>query len=212
MVDNVLSDKRMVMRLSFLACVVLIAGAFYPRFVAHQLPSPNPIVQAPPLASDPVDTYFSPTDNLERLDIQQLRQAQQTVDIAMYAFTDKYLAQELLELARRGVRIRLYRDRSQYQEEQRHAAEHAEPSCSDILHQDQDIQIRVKHSGERDLMHLKAYVVDGRMLREGSANWSAAGLKRQDNSIHFITDVAEVKAFRRDFEQMWNRTDNLRVQ
>ncbi|HZR30802.1 MAG TPA: phospholipase D-like domain-containing protein [Terriglobales bacterium] len=200
------------MRLSFLACVVLIAGASYPRVVAHRLLSPNPTLQAPPLATDHRDAYYSPADNLERLDIQQLRQAQRTVDIAMYAFTDKYLAQELLELARRGVRIRLYRDRSQYQEEQRHAAEHAEASCSDILHQEQDIQIRVKNSSERDLMHLKAYVVDGGMLREGSANWSPAGLKRQDNSIHFITDVAQVKAFERDFEQMWNRADNLRVQ
>ena len=61
-------------------------------------------------------------------------------------------------------------------------------------------------------MHLKAYVVDGRMLREGSANWSAAGLKRQDNSIHLITDLPQVRAFQRDFEQMWNRTDDLRVQ
>ena len=130
----------------------------------------------------------------------------------MYASTDKYLAEELLELARHGVRIRVYRDRSQYEQEQRHAAEQAEASSSDILHEEQRIHIRVKNSGERDLMHLKTYLVDGRVLREGNANWSAAGLKRQDNNIHFTTDVSQVRALQQDFEQMWDRNDNLPVQ
>jgi phosphatidylserine/phosphatidylglycerophosphate/cardiolipin synthase-like enzyme len=61
-------------------------------------------------------------------------------------------------------------------------------------------------------MHLKAYVIDGSLLRDGSANWSPSGLKRQDNNVHFTSDPAQVEAFRRIFEQMWNRTDNERVQ
>ncbi|MGI4831357.1 MAG: phospholipase D-like domain-containing protein [Janthinobacterium lividum] len=43
------------------------------------------------------------------------------------------------------------------------------------------IEVRVK--GARDLMHLKSYAVDGRLLRSGSANWSPTGLKRQDNDV-----------------------------
>ena len=52
------------------------------------------------------------------------------------------------------------------------------------------IQIRVKASHE--LMHLKAYVIDGSLLRDGSANWSPSGLKRQDNNAHFTSDRAQV--------------------
>jgi phosphatidylserine/phosphatidylglycerophosphate/cardiolipin synthase-like enzyme len=63
-----------------------------------------------------------------------------------------------------------------------------------------------------ELMHLKAYVIDGSLLRDGSANWSPSGLKRQDNNAHFTTDPAQVGAFRQAFEQMWSRTDNQRVQ
>jgi phosphatidylserine/phosphatidylglycerophosphate/cardiolipin synthase-like enzyme len=69
-------------------------------------------------------------------------------------------------------------------------------------------QIRVKNSSRRDLMHLKAYVIDGALLRDGSANWSAAGLKAQDNNARFTNDPAEVQVFEKDFEEMWGREDN----
>ena len=63
--------------------------------------------------------HYSPFENLEQIDRERLDSAQHTVDIAMYAFTDRYVAEELLKLSRRGVQIRLYRDRQQYEEEQR---------------------------------------------------------------------------------------------
>ena len=35
-------------------------------------------------------------------------------------------------------------------------------------------------------MHLKNYQIDGRLLRTGAANFSASGLKRQDNDVIVI--------------------------
>jgi hypothetical protein len=32
-------------------------------------------------------------------------------------------------------------------------------------------------------MHLESYQIDGRLLRTGAANFSASGLKRQDNDL-----------------------------
>jgi hypothetical protein len=32
-------------------------------------------------------------------------------------------------------------------------------------------------------MHLKSYQIDGKLLRTGAANFSASGLKRQDNDL-----------------------------
>jgi hypothetical protein len=60
-------------------------------------------------------------------------------------------------------------------------------------------------------MHLKCWS-DGRILRDGSANWSQTGLKRQDNEIRFTADPLEVQSFNRNFEQLWNRPTNIRVQ
>jgi phosphatidylserine/phosphatidylglycerophosphate/cardiolipin synthase-like enzyme len=35
-------------------------------------------------------------------------------------------------------------------------------------------------------MHLNSYQIDGRLLRTGAANFSASGLKRQDNDLIVI--------------------------
>src|SRR5512140_3054870 len=63
--------------------------------------------------------YFSPADNLEHADLDQLDGAKKSIDIAMYAFTDRFIAEQLIKLAQRGVVIRVYRDREQYEQEQR---------------------------------------------------------------------------------------------
>jgi hypothetical protein len=60
-------------------------------------------------------------------------------------------------------------------------------------------------------MHLKCWS-DGQVLRDGSANWSTAGLKRQDNDARFTTNRQEVQEFNQNFEQLWNRSANTRVQ
>ena len=158
------------------------------------------------------ENHFSPGENLERLDVERLQSAQRSLDIAMYAFTDKYIAETLAGLAQRGVRIRLYRDRSQYQQEQENAARYRDASTTDVLRGQANVQIRVKASGRRDLMHLKSYLLDGTLLRDGSANWSAAGLKRQDNNAHFTNDPPQVRAFQQAFEAMWEAEGNEIVQ
>ncbi len=108
--------------------------------------------------------------------------------------------------------IRIYRDREQYDSEQRNAAQHHEQSTTDMFKGEQNIQVRVKGNGRRDLMHLKAYLIDGALLRDGSANWSVAGEKVQDNNAHFTNNPGETRFFSDAFEQMWARPDNQVVQ
>ena len=74
-----------------------------------------------------------------------------------------------------------------------------------------NIRIRVKPAG-RDYMHLKQMLVDGRLLRTGSANWSPSGEKRQDDDADYSTDQNAIERFERDFEALWNRSDNIVVQ
>ncbi len=171
-----------------------------------------PSVQPLPPANVRVVTenHFAPSEDLERLDIGRLSSAQKSVDVAMYAFTDRLLAEELVALAQRGVVIRIYRDKEQYEEEERRTGRN--PSTTDMFAGQRNIHLRVKPQGGRDLMHLKAYVVDGVLLRDGSANWSISGLKDQDNNARFTNDPAEIQQFEQDFEAMWARPGNVEVQ
>ncbi len=45
---------------------------------------------------------YSPTSNLERSEMEMLGRAKVSIDIAMYSFTDKKLAEELCRVARSG--------------------------------------------------------------------------------------------------------------
>jgi len=46
----------------------------------------------------------------------------------------------------------------------------------------------------------------------GSANWSPSGEKRQDNDANYSTDPNAIERFERNFEALWNRSDNIVVQ
>jgi phosphatidylserine/phosphatidylglycerophosphate/cardiolipin synthase-like enzyme len=143
---------------------------------------------------------YAPESNLERSEIETLRTAKVTVDVAMYSFTDRELAAELVRLARSGVRVRVYRDsRESMQENQRGASTTATLLAGGV-------EVRVKASQE--LMHFKSYVIDGTLLRTGSANWSPTGLKRQDNDVHYEVDRTLAALFETRFEAMWDRATN----
>ena len=49
-------------------------------------------------------------------------------------------------------------------------------------------------------MHLKSYEIDGHLLRTGAANFSASGLKRQDNDLIVIKDAQTAAKFEHAFE------------
>ena len=49
-------------------------------------------------------------------------------------------------------------------------------------------------------MHLKSYQMDGRLLRTGVANFSASGLKRQDNDLIVIESAEAAAAFKHAFD------------
>jgi phosphatidylserine/phosphatidylglycerophosphate/cardiolipin synthase-like enzyme len=129
--------------------------------------------QAGGTADSPI--YFSPDTNLEEIDMAMIGRAQRTIDVAMYAFTDRRIA-----------------------------------AARSILAGEPNISIRVKASNE--LMHEKAVLYDGHLLRDGSGNWSISAARYQDNEISVSDNRAMAHAFASDFERMWSRTDNTVIQ
>ncbi len=61
--------------------------------------------------------------------------------------------------------------------------------------------VRIKRGGP--FMHLKAYDIDGTLLRTGSANFSTSGENAQDNDLIVIRDPAAAAKFDAHFERMW---------
>jgi phosphatidylserine/phosphatidylglycerophosphate/cardiolipin synthase-like enzyme len=59
--------------------------------------------------------------------------------------------------------------------------------------------------GERDLMHHKYVVRDGRDVWTGSTNFTIDSWTRQENVIALVRDARIAKAFQHDFEELWRR-------
>ena len=149
--------------------------------------------------------FFSPSQNLEQVDVQLIEQAHASIRVAMYAFTDRNIAAALERQAARGVEVLIYRDREQFEQERMRRS-----GVAEMLATRSNIRVRVK--GTNALMHDKIMLIDDAILRDGSGNWSVSAARFQDNQVTVTQDASEIAAFDRDFQAMWDRRDNLIIQ
>src|SRR5262249_17313301 len=129
-------------------------------------------------ADSPLIVHYAPVENLEHVDIALVDKAERKIDIAAYVLTDWPVILALIRAAELGVKVRVYMGARQF------GGDHAAQLLQKLI-STPGIEIRVKHAGA-PLMHLKSYQIDGRWLRTGAANFSASGLKRQDNDLLVI--------------------------
>lgn len=108
-----------------------------------------------------LEWHNAPAENLEHIDVEQLATARQTIDIAAYVLTDWAVMDALRTAARRGVGVRIILDGSQFGLDRG-------SDRLDALLAEPNVLTRIKPS-KPDIMHLKAYAIDGRLLRTGSA-------------------------------------------
>ena len=135
--------------------------------------------------------HYAPAENLEHVDVALIDRAEHEIDMAAYVLTDWPVMQALMRAADRGVAIRIYLDGAQF-------AEREPAKVFRDLAETPGVEIRIKHENS-DPMHLKWYQIDARWLRTGAANFSASGLKRQDNDLIVIEGAEAATSFKRNF-------------
>ena len=115
--------------------------------------------------SDLLGEHYSPAENLEAIDVFMINRAQKTLEIAMYAFTDRAISDAVIRAATRGVAVWLYRDGIQIRD-------HGDKTRRIMagLPEGARVVVRVKRNSSRNIMHLKAYLIDGKILRKVSSN------------------------------------------
>jgi phosphatidylserine/phosphatidylglycerophosphate/cardiolipin synthase-like enzyme len=170
---------------------------------AATLSAPSPpsglLSQEPVFAG--VRVFYGPHGGFSNVDARLLAGARKSIDMAAYVLTDRALVAALGAAAMRGAHVRVYVDG---EERGRGGA------ALDALTGTPNVEIRRK-GRSRDLMHLKSYQVDGRVLRSGSANFSVSGEEFQDNDLILIESRTAVEQFEETFERLWSRPDNLRI-
>jgi phosphatidylserine/phosphatidylglycerophosphate/cardiolipin synthase-like enzyme len=145
--------------------------------------------------------HYAPAENLEHVDVALINTARHEIDMAAYVLTDWPVIQALTRAADRGVKVRVYLGGTPL-------AEREPARVFQDLAETPGVEIRTK-ADHGAVMHLKSYQIDGRLLRTGAANFSASGLKRQDNDLIVIESANAAAAFKRNFEPLIARGEAL---
>jgi phosphatidylserine/phosphatidylglycerophosphate/cardiolipin synthase-like enzyme len=153
------------------------------------------------VAATSVEIHYAPQEDLERIDVEAIDNAERSIDMAAYVLSDPFVIEALCDAADRGVTIRIYFDKSQYSQ---HGPRNGGPIGELLAFP--NVFARVKGRGV--LMHLKAYAVDGERLRTGSGNFSHSGLAFQDNDLILVDDPSIVAKFETNFDAIWARGTN----
>ena len=134
------------------------------------------------------EVHYAPEERLDAIDAQLIATARSSIDLASYALTDPIVIDARNDAERRGVVVRIVLDPRE---------RHDFVKLGDLSD-----NVRIKRGGP--YMHLKAYAIDGQVLRTGSANFSTSGENAQDNDLIVIRDPGAATKFEAHFERMWD--------
>jgi len=137
------------------------------------------------------EVYFSLSENPQKAIIKNINQAETYINIAMYTFTDQEIALSLANAQKRGVKVRVYLDRSQIE---------STYSVSRLLVQK---GIKVRISSNNYIMHHKFAIIDNRLLLTGSYNWTFAANNKNEENLMIIDDPEIIEIFQHQFVNLW---------
>jgi hypothetical protein len=142
-------------------------------------------------------SYFSPTDDaVKNAVLPLIEQATESIDIAMFFFTNESIADALVTASRRGVRVRLILDAG--------GASNAYSVHRDLC--EAGIDVKVENWGGKS--HSKWVVADGYISERaavvfGSMNFTSAGNMQNDENTLYIKHSEFARTFEVEFERQW---------
>lgn len=164
-------------------------------------------------ASGATRVIFSPqpADNNHLTEIaKEIDQAQKSVDVAIYSFSDAGITQALGRAAARGVKVRLVFNDAPA-DARLPAAGQANSKSAKL----EALGVNVRYINK--IMHHKFAIIDGPRsdlaaaktaeLITGSANWSSSAARTFDENTVFFKGNEELNLrFQREFDNMWSHS------
>lgn len=132
----------------------------------------------------------------ERLVLQTINDARQSIDLAMYNLSRGSIVKALAKASERGVQVRIISDQSKVNLE----------DLQKLL--DANVPIRINTFDGK--MHEKLMLVDGQTALVGSFNYTRASSEENDEVLLAIHDAALTGKWKEIFEKMWNNQERYR--
>lgn len=128
--------------------------------------------------------------------LQAINEANDRLDIAIYNFEDKEIAQAVLNANNRGVNVRVITDANKAEKDSRAA----------ILDEFSQNQIDVKINTSRK-MHLKMAIIDEKLIVTGSYNYTEASANENLEQLITLSNEKLAKEWTDIFADLWNQNE-----
>lgn len=153
------------------------------------------------------DLYFMPKEQKKALNalLHTIKNTQNTLDIAIYSFTNREISKAIRDVAKNGIKVRIIYDEKS----------NKDPNKSTIgylakLKNIETCLLKGKRSknGKYDgLMHIKMAISDDKHLILGSANWSKSAFETNYETLLILDDAKPIKQARGAFEEMFKKCE-----
>lgn len=137
--------------------------------------------------------FFSPGETCLRKLRELIGSARTSIDVCVFTIADNRLSDELIAAHKRGIALRILSDNDKQHD-----------AGSDINQiQRSGIPVRLDNSPYH--MHHKFAVFDGRLLANGSFNWTRSATVNNDENLVVTDDANLMRMFANQFEILWKR-------
>ncbi|PNW74265.1 hypothetical protein CHLRE_13g591900v5 [Chlamydomonas reinhardtii] len=124
--------------------------------------------------------------------LDYLGSATRTLDICVFTITNDDISDVVLELHNKGVRVRIISDNDQA---------HTQGSDIDKFRQ---AGIAVRQDKTAAHMHHKFAIIDGRLLLNGSFNWTRQAVTANNENVTVLSDPKLIASFQQQFDKLWD--------
>ncbi|HOX23239.1 MAG TPA: phospholipase D-like domain-containing protein, partial [Elusimicrobiales bacterium] len=150
---------------------------------------------------------FSPSGGTGANIVAAINAASRSVDVAVFSINLYAIVDALIAAHKRGVRVRVVTDYMQA------TGPSQAPGTKKMLESGIEIYVNDGHTdvnGDGN-MHHKFGIFDGKLLQNGSFNWSfGAEARNFENSI-FTTDKQVVAVFKKEFSKIFNSAREINL-
>jgi len=144
------------------------------------------------------DVFFSPNGGVQGKIIKHIDDCSATLDVMVYAFSAKPIAQSILRARDRGVSVRIILDRSETKRK---------GSLYKFLKNNGAEVKLLSGIARKGVMHNKVGIFDGKTLVTGSYNWTGDAERTNYDNALFTDDLDLVQEYRDEFDKLWDNAE-----
>ncbi len=147
----------------------------------------------PPYISESIEIYFAPDSNIEEKIIKQIAQAQKSIYIMMFAFTNKKIAKALLLAMQRGIEVKIVVDKVQNHYQKYSVYKYLKNNGMNII-----------KDKNRFKLHHKVLIIDKTITITGSYNLTKKANQSNAENIIIIKNTLISKKYLQEFDRVSN--------